>query len=115
MKIPTERKCVMTTRLYEIERLPELGATRILLSPDIKALPSQQAMEKLKARLGHLYDELDREEAMFLKNNNQVPAAEAVDRIRELHLETEMVQQCLACLRDRCGPPEGTTRRFRTH
>jgi hypothetical protein len=55
----------MTTRLYEIERLPELGATRILLSPDIKALPSQQAMEKLNARLGHLYDELDRREAIM--------------------------------------------------
>jgi lysyl-tRNA synthetase class I len=89
----------MGKKLYEIIHDLELKVARIEPSQYLMMLPPQEAVADLRIHIERLNEEFQRHEQAFIRD--ELDTQEALEGIRRLILEIELVKHCIACFLDR--------------
>jgi len=89
----------MGNKLYEIIHDFELKAASIEPSQYLLMLPPQEAAAELRIHIERLNEEFQRHEQAFIRD--ELDIEEALEEVRRLILEMEVVKHCIACFLDR--------------
>jgi len=89
----------MGNRLYETIHDFELKATSIDPSQYLLMLSPEEAVAELRIHIERLNEKFQRHEQAFIRD--ELDTEEALEGMRRLILETELVKHCIACFLDR--------------
>jgi len=89
----------MGNKLYEIIHDLELKVARIEPSQYLLMLSPEEAVADLRIHIERLNEEFQRHEQAFIRD--ELDTQEALEGIRRLILEIELVKHCIACFLDR--------------
>lgn len=89
----------MDNRLYEIIHDLELKVARIEPSQYLLRLSPEEAVVELRIHIEHLNEQLHRHEQAFIRD--ELDIKEAIEEMRKLILEIQLVKHSIACFLDR--------------